>query len=82
MATKKPTDADKRYIEMMSKKKTEVPSTPLPKSEEVVFSQDAEDNRAKFPDVAKFVDEVRKYFPDAKVTSITPIKDKEKKDNG
>lgn len=32
---------------------------------------DAEKNRKKYPEIAKLVDEVRKYFPDAKVVSIT-----------
>lgn len=30
----------------------------------------AEDNRRKYPEIAKFVDEVRKYFPEAKVTAV------------
>lgn len=29
-------------------------------------------NRAKYPEIAEFVDAVRAYFPDAKVVSITP----------
>ena len=32
---------------------------------------EAEKNRKKYPEIAKLVDEVRKYFPDAKVISIT-----------
>ena len=39
-------------------------------------SKNKEDNRAKYPEVAKLMDEVRKHFPDARVTSIKPIKDK------
>lgn len=31
----------------------------------------AEKNREKYPEIAKLVDDVRKYFPDAKVVSIT-----------
>lgn len=29
-------------------------------------------NREKYPEIAAFVDELRKYFPDAKVVKITP----------
>ena len=32
---------------------------------------DAEKNRREHPEIAKLVDDVRKYFPDAKVVSIT-----------
>ena len=32
---------------------------------------DAKKNREKYPEIAKLVDDVRKYFPDAKVVSIT-----------
>ena len=37
-----------------------------------VYSDKAEENRKKYPEVAKLVDEVRKYFPGAKVVSIKP----------
>ena len=37
-----------------------------------VYSDKAEENRKKYPEVAKWVDEIRKYFPDAKVVSIKP----------
>ena len=37
-----------------------------------VYSAKAEENRKKYPEVAKLVDEVRKYFPGAKVGSIKP----------
>lgn len=30
-------------------------------------------NREKYPEIAAFVDEVRKHFPDAKVVSIRPL---------
>jgi len=30
-------------------------------------------NREKYPEIAAFVDEVRKYFPEAKVTSIRKL---------
>ena len=39
-------------------------------------AKDKEDNRAKYPEIAKLVDEVRKHFPDARVISINPIKEK------
>ena len=39
-------------------------------------AKNKEDNKAKYPEVAKFVDEVRKHFPGARVTSIKPSKDK------
>ncbi len=39
------------------------------------WKRSRDENRRKHPEVAKMVDEVRKYFPDAKVTSITPTKD-------
>ena len=38
-------------------------------------AKDKEDNRTKYPEIAKLVDEVRKHFPDARVTSIKPIKE-------
>jgi len=37
-----------------------------------------EENRKRYPEVAKIVDEVRKHFPGAKVISITPTKDEPK----
>ena len=37
-----------------------------------VYSDKAEENRKKYPEVATLVDEVRKYFPGAKVVSIKP----------
>ena len=37
-----------------------------------VYSDKAEENRKKYPEVAKLVDEVRKYFPEAKVVNIKP----------
>ncbi len=37
-----------------------------------------EENRKRYPEVAKMVDEIRKHFPGAKVTSITPTKDEPK----
>ena len=37
-----------------------------------------EENRKRYPEVAKIIDEVRKHFPGAKVTSITPTKDESK----
>lgn len=80
MADKKQTEADKRYLEMMSSKDVVAPASTEIVEAEVVST--AEDNRAKYPEIAKFVDEVRKYFPGAKVTSIKPINDKENKDNG
>ena len=40
------------------------------------YSKNKEDNRAKYPEVAKFIDEVRKHFPGARVVSIKPAKDK------
>lgn len=46
-----------------------------------VYSDKAEENRKKYPEVAKWVDEVRKYFPDAKVTSIKPVKKNDKGQN-
>tara|TARA_B100001059_G_C17545551_1_gene432608 strand:+ start:76 stop:315 length:240 start_codon:yes stop_codon:yes gene_type:complete len=79
MADKKQTEADKRYLEMMSKDVVAPASTEIVEAEVV---STAEANRAKYPEIAKFVDEVRKYFPGAKVTSIKPINDKENKDNG
>ncbi len=39
------------------------------------YSKNKEDNRAKYPEVAKWVDEVRKHFPGARVISITPKKE-------
>tara|TARA_B100001059_G_C17777869_1_gene552342 strand:+ start:69 stop:221 length:153 start_codon:yes stop_codon:yes gene_type:complete len=44
-----------------------------------VYSKDAEENRRKYPEIAKFIDEVRKHFPDARVTSIKPKEDDGKK---
>ena len=40
------------------------------------YSKNKEDNRAKYPEVAKFIDEVRKHFPGARVVRIKPAKDK------
>lgn len=37
-----------------------------------VYSDKAEENRKKYPEIAKLVDEVRKYFPGARVVSIKP----------
>ena len=37
-----------------------------------VYSDKAEENRRKYPEIAKLVDEVRKYFPGARVVSIKP----------
>ena len=37
-----------------------------------------EENRKRYPEVAKIIDEVRKHFPGAKVISITPTKDEPK----
>jgi hypothetical protein len=38
----------------------------------------AKRNRERFPELAKFIDEVRKVFPDAKVVSIRPLTPEEK----
>jgi hypothetical protein len=38
----------------------------------------AQQNRERYPEIAKFVDEVRKYFPDATVISIRPLTPEEK----
>ena len=43
---------------------------------EVHTTDKKEDNRKRYPEIAKWVDEVRKYFPDAKVVSIKPISSK------
>ena len=43
---------------------------------EVQTKNSKEDNRKRYPEVAKWIDEVRKYFPDAKVVSIKPIQSK------
>ena len=37
-----------------------------------------EENRKRYPEVAKIIDEVRQHFPGAKVISITPTKDEPK----
>lgn len=42
------------------------------KNESPEVARAREENRRKYPELAKFVDEVRKYFPDAKVIKITP----------
>lgn len=41
------------------------------------YRRKAEENRRKYPELAAFVDEVRKYFPGARVVSITPRKERE-----
>lgn len=38
----------------------------------------AKRNRERYPEFAKFIDEVRKVFPDAKVVSIRPLTPEEK----
>tara|TARA_R100000654_G_scaffold65998_1_gene94052 strand:+ start:656 stop:835 length:180 start_codon:yes stop_codon:yes gene_type:complete len=42
------------------------------------WKNNREENRKRYPEVAKMVDEIRKHFPGAKVTSITPTKDEPK----
>lgn len=39
------------------------------------YRRKAEENRRKYPELAAFVDEVRKHFPGARVVSITPRAD-------
>jgi len=77
MVVRKETDADRRYKKMMSKKLDIVEAIMIASPKE----GGAVSNRAKYPEVAQFVDEVRKYFPGANVASIKPIEGKEN-DNG
>ena len=55
-------------------KSTDVKDLTPPEPEQL--SPDQEErrrrNREKYPEIAAFVDEVRKVFPDARVVSITP----------
>jgi len=37
------------------------------------LSPEARRNREKYPEIAKFVDELRTVFPEAKVVKITPL---------
>jgi hypothetical protein len=39
------------------------------------WEKQREENRRKHPELAKFVDEIRKHFPGAEVISITPRSD-------
>lgn len=38
----------------------------------------AKANRERYPEVARVVDEVRKFFPDAKVVAIRPMSEEKK----
>ena len=38
-------------------------------------------NREKYPEIAALVDQVRKYFPEAKVTSIRKLTPQEQEEN-
>ncbi len=46
----------------------------------LVLSKDAAANRAKYPELAAVIDEVRKHFPGAKVTAIRPTQAKTEQD--
>ena len=48
------------------------------RNRDMSIEEQREENRKRHPEVAKIVDEVRKHFPGAKVTSITPTKDESK----
>jgi len=41
------------------------------------YRRKAEENRRKYPELAAFVDEVRKHFPGARVVSIKPMPERE-----
>jgi hypothetical protein len=54
----------------------------LPRTESDEEKRQREENRRKHPEIAAFVDEVRKHFPDAKVVSLktyTPEQTAERK---
>jgi hypothetical protein len=72
MARKKITKSDALYLEWKksrNKGQDEAEGQPVPTP---VLSNEAEENRRRHPEIAAWIDKVREYFPDAKVTSIRP----------
>ena len=64
----KKTNADIKYEESY---KASWPSEHPPEKPFKKFTEKEKENRAKYPEIAKLVDFVRGFFPDAKVVSIT-----------
>lgn len=65
----------KRDQERVEKLSSEQQFEPLPEPPPLPphLEEQRQRNRAKYPEIAAFVDEVRKVFPDAQVISIRPV---------
>ena len=53
-------------------KGTPAPSRDIKTPRREEYERLAQENREKYPEIAEFVDEIRRHFPGAKVVSITP----------
>ena len=49
------------------------PSVKVPRRED--YEHLARENRAKYPEIARMVDEIRQHFPGAKVVAVRPRRD-------
>ena len=59
MSKKKPTKADLEYLAWKTAKEWD--------SGKIKLSADREENRRRYPELAKLVDEIRRLWPDAKM---------------